>query len=241
MKKSIVIAFLILVSLAAFGQRRTSVTLKNLQNFDKAKFHFGFILGYNKADFFMDMKPNTFLTDSLLGVELIAKPGFNLGIVSSWNITPLFKIRFLPTLSFQERHMNYSFYTEPDSLISFNKKVESTFLDFPLLVKMRTERINNFAAYLVAGGKFGLDMQSNKDVENGNATLEEQILRITKPDYGLEIGGGFDFFLEYFKFGIELRMGVGLKNVLIPEDIIFVNPIEQLRSKVWTVSLTFEG
>jgi hypothetical protein len=241
MKKNIVIAFLILVSLASFGQRRNSVTLENLQHFDKAKFHFGFILGYNKADFFMDIKPNTFASDSLLGIELLSKPGFNLGIVSSWNITPLLKLRFLPTLSFQERHLNYSFYAEPDSLILFNKKVESTFLDFPLLVKMRTERIKNFAAYIVAGGKFGLDMQSNKDVENGNATLEEQILRITKPDYGLEIGGGFDFFLEYFKFGIELRLGVGMKNMLIEENTIFANPIEQLRSKVWTVSLTFEG
>lgn len=241
MKKSIVIALFIFVSLASFGQRKTSVTLKNLQNFDKAKFHFGFILGYNKADFFMNTKSNTFTSDSLLGIELVPKSGFNLGIVSSWNITPLFKLRFLPTLSFQERHMNYSFYTGEDSLIAFNKKVESTFLDFPLLMKMRTERINNFAAYIVAGGKFGLDMSSNKDVENGNATLEEQILRITKPDYGLEVGGGFDFFLEYFKFGIELRLGVGMKNLLIEENTIFANPIEQLRSKVWTVSLTFEG
>lgn len=241
MKKSIVIALLIFISLASFGQRRSRVVLTNLQNFDKAKFHFGFILGYNKADFFMTSKANTFATDSLLGIQLLGKPGFNLGIVSSWNITPLLRLRFLPTLSFQERHMNYGFYTSPDSLISYTKKVESTFLDFPLLVKMRTERIKNFAAYIVAGGKFGLDMQSNKDVENGNATLEEQILRITKPDYGLEVGGGFDFFLEYFKFGIELRLGVGMKNILIQDNTIFASPLEQLRSKVWTLSLTFEG
>ena len=137
--------------------------------------------------------------------------------------------------------MNYAFYTGADSSVLFTKKVESTFLDFPLLVKMRTEIFNNFAAYIVAGGKFGLDMQSNKDVENGNASLADQIIKITKPDYGLEIGGGFDFFLEYFKFGIELRMGVGMKNIIIQENTIFSSPIDKLRSKVWTVSLTFEG
>jgi hypothetical protein len=241
MKKIIFISLLMIACLSIFGQRRNHVSLKNLQNFDKAKFHFGFILGYNKADFFTDMKPNTFASDSLLSLGILAKPGFNLGIVSSWNITPLFKLRFLPTLSFQERHMNYAFYTGADSSVLWNKKVESTFLDFPLLVKMRTERINNFAAYIVAGGKFGLDMQSNKDVENGNASLKEQIIKITKPDYGLEIGGGFDFFLEYFKFGLELRMGVGMKNLLIQENTIFSSPIDRLRSKVWTLSLTFEG
>ncbi len=241
MKKITVIAVLLVIAFSSFGQRRNSVTLKNLQNFDKAKFHFGFILGYNKADFFIEQKPNNIATDSLLGINILSKPGFNLGIVSSWNITPLLKLRFLPTLSFQERHMNYSFLTESDSSLNWNKKVESTFLDFPLLIKMRTERINNFAAYIVAGGKFGLDMQSNKDVENMNATLDEQIIKITKPDYGIEIGGGFDFFLEYFKFGLELRMGVGMKNILIQENTIFSNPIDKLRSKVWTVSMTFEG
>ena len=241
MKKFLVIFLLVFIALSTFGQRRNHVTLKNLQNFDKAKFHFGFILGYNKADFFTEFKPNTFVNDSILGIGVIGKPGFNLGIVSSWNITPLLKLRFLPTLSFQERHMNYAFYTGADSSVLFTKKVESTFLDFPLLVKMRTERINNFAAYIVAGCKFGLDMQSNKDVENGNASLADQIIKITKPDYGLEIGGGFDFFLEYFKFGIELRMGVGMKNIIIQENTIFSSPIDKLRSKVWTVSLPFEG
>ena len=63
------------------------------------------------------------MNDSLLGIGLVPKPGFNLGIVSSWNVTPLFKVRFLPTLSFQERHLNYSLFLTFNSTISSLKAI----------------------------------------------------------------------------------------------------------------------
>ena len=109
------------------------------------------------------------------------------------------------------------------------------------MVKFRTDRINNFAAYIIGGARFGLDMSSSEEVKNYSATLEDQIVKTSKSDYGLEIGGGFDFFLEYFKFGVELKLGLGLKNMLIQENLKFSSPIESLRSKVWTLSFTFEG
>jgi hypothetical protein len=242
MKKSFLTFVFLLSIFSLFGQGKGSrFVMKNLQEFDKARFHFGFILGWNSSDFFIDEKQNNYVDNNLLSLNNISRPGFNLGIVSSLNITHLTSIRFLPTLSFQERELQYNFSGANDTSVLWTKRIESTFLDFPLLLKMRTERINNFAAYIVAGGRFGLDMQSNKDVNNGSASLKEQIVKITKPDYGIEVGGGFDFFLEYFKLGIELKMGMGLKNILIQENTYFSNPIDKLRSKVWTVSLTFEG
>lgn len=246
MKKVALIIVLIAVVFGAQAQNRgkkttTRVPIQNLQNFDKQKFHFGFILGYNSADFFTDLKPNTFQSDSLISLRVGRKPGFNLGIVTSWDMSPMFKLRFLPTLSFQERSMTYNFYSEPDTNTIWNKSVQSTYLDFPLLLKIRSQRINNFAAYAIGGGRFGLDMQSNNKVDNDNASPSEQVIKLTKPDYGIEVGGGFDFFLQYFKFGVELKMGVGMKNILIQENTIFSAPLEAIKSKVWTVSLTFEG
>lgn len=236
MKNALIILFLIPVMGLAQGK-----VLKNLQNFDHSRWHFGFLLGYNYADFYLNTKDNTFEVDSLQSVVVQGKSGFNLGIISSLNVTPAVRLRFLPTLSFQERTLDYTFFELPDTSIFWTKQVSSVFLDFPLLMKMRTDRIGNFAAYIITGGRFGLDMQSNKDVKNSTALLKDQIVKITKPDYGIEVGGGFDFFLEYFKFGIELKLGLGLKNILIQEGTVFSNPIDKLRSKVWTVSMTFEG
>jgi hypothetical protein len=198
-------------------------------------------LGYNYADFYLDTKPNRFAVDSLMNLSIKGTSGFNLGIISSWNVTPTLSFRFLPSLCFQERHFDYTYFEMPDSTVKWRKTVESAFLDFPLVMKMRTERIGNFAAYALFGGRFGIDMASNKDVQNTSSSLRDQIVKIQKTDYGLEVGGGFDFFLQYFKFGIELKLGVGMKNIILQDNSNFISPIEALRSKVWTLSFTFEG
>ncbi len=237
MIKLISIFFLLIFCFLGHAQQ-----MENLRNFDKRKYHFGFALGYNKSDFYLDRDVlNSFKTDSLLVLEVNQRPGFNLGIVSSLDLSPTFKIRFLPTLSFQERELQYTFAINTDSTSHWNKKVESTFLDFPLLLKFRTERIKNFAAYAITGGRFGLDMASNKDVENKTASLKDQIVKISKADYGIEVGGGIDLFLEYFKFSLELKLSTGIKNVLIQENTKFSSPIDRLRTRMWTLSFTFEG
>lgn len=216
--------------------------IKNLHDFDEKLVHFGFVLGYNKADAYLDRNLNrTFDQDSLLSLQTEARNGFNLGIISSLNLDPKFHIRFVPTLSFQERWLNYTFATYPDTTELWTKKIENVYLDFPLLFKFRTERVTNFAAYFIGGGRYGLDMSSNKDVNNSSASLKDQVVKQTKSDYGFEVGGGLDFFLQYFKFGIELKLGVGLKNTLIQENLKFSSPIERLRTKTWTLSFTFEG
>ena len=237
MKKLVVIFLLFVIVGNGYSQQ-----MKNLYDFDENRIHFGFVLGYNKADFYLDK--NTAYgnsIDTLMVLEVEPKSGFNLGIVSSLNLTPNLKIRILPSLSFQERVIEYTYFKQPDTSEFWNKDVQPVFLDFPLLVKFRTNRINNFAAYIIGGGRFGLDMSSSEDVKNSSASLVDQIVKTSRADYGLEIGGGIDLFLEYFKFGIELKLGMGLKNMLIQENLKFSSPIESLRSKVWTLSFTFEG
>ena len=237
MKKLIIICLLIVIAANGYSQQ-----MKNLYDFDEARMHFGFVLGYNKADFYLDKNAEYGTSiDTLMVMEVEPKSGFNLGIVSSLNLTPNLKIRLVPSLSFQERVLEYTYFKQPDTSEFWKKPVQPVFLDFPLLVKFRTNRINNFAAYVIGGGRFGLDMSSSEDVKNSSASLEDQIVKTSRADYGLEIGGGVDFFLEYFKFGIELKLGLGLKNMLIQENLKFSSPIESLRSKVWSLSFTFEG
>jgi hypothetical protein len=57
----------------------------------------------------------------------------------------------------------------------------------------------------------------------------------------VEVGGGVDMFLPYFKFGLELKMGIGLPNVLIDDNTRFSAPLESLRTKTYMLSFTFEG
>lgn len=237
--------FIVALLLAGFGAHAQGggvrgVKVENLPNFDLRRFHFGFLLSYNTSDFFVRMDPRAPFRDSLLVMEHQKQPGFNLGIVASVNFTPGTSLRFLPTLSFQERILYYEFQGTADKPIEyFQKPVESTYLEFPLLMKFRSQRINNFAVYLLAGGKFGIDMATQKDVNQ--ALDDETVIKLEKYDYGAEVGGGFDFFLPYFKFGIELKHGIGIPNLLINDETRFSTPIRSLRSKVWVLTFTFEG
>lgn len=240
--RSTVLLFLLILFIGgpfqqAFAQKR--ITVENLPNFDLHRFHFGFLLGYNTSDFQVKLDPQSPFRDSLLVLQHLKQPGFNLGIVASLNMNPYLSLRFIPSLSFQERVLQYQFRKADGSSVYFQKPVESTYLEFPLLLKYRSARINNFAVYLLGGGKFCIDMASQKDVNN---TLDDEVVvKLAKYDYAAEIGGGADMFLQYFKFGVELKAAFGIPNLLIDDGTRFSRPIDSLRSKAWVLTFTFEG
>ncbi|MEO8067965.1 MAG: porin family protein [Flavobacteriales bacterium] len=221
----------------ARGQGR--IVTQNLQNFDLHRFHFGFLLSYNTSDFYMKLKPGALTKDSLLLVDHVRSPGFNLGIVASLNLSDNFSLRFLPTLSFQDRILRYEFLRQDSTVADFDKPVESTNLEFPLHIKFRSNRINNFAVYMMAGGKFSIDMATKRDVNN--EIDDEVVVKLKKYDYSVDMGAGVDMFLPYFKFGIELKHSIGIPNLVIDDGTRFSAPIESLRSKVWVLTFTFEG
>ncbi len=211
----------------------------NLPKFDYRHYHFGFLLSMNRSDFTMRYNPDFTFGDSLMSVDNISQPGFNLALLASLNFTKNINLRFVPGLSFQDRSLKYRFLQASGRITETTKRVESVFLDFPLLLKLRTNRVGNVAAYALIGGKFSRDMQSQKDV---NQEVEDElIVKIKDVDWSLDVGGGVDFFLTYFKFGIELKTGFGFPNLLIPEDHKFSTPFSSLRTRTFVFSFTFEG
>jgi hypothetical protein len=227
----------LLAAISVKGQQRK---IQNLERFDRKKFHFGFALGVNSAAFIMDYDPSK--VDSLKLLDQKRETGFNLGIVSDLHIHPLFNLRFIPTLSFAQRNLNYTFYDSRDSaFVNFTKPVESTFIDFPLLFKFRSMRQNNFAAYFVGGGKFSYDLAANKKVDNIHAPRDEVVVKIETISYSYEVGFGMDFFLEYFKFSPEIKWTFGINNLIINDGTEFSAPITKLKHNIFTISFTFEG
>ncbi len=102
------------------------------------------------------------LDDSLQSLLVNSKGGFTLGVITSLNINQNFKIRFvLPSLSFQESEMEYT-YLNPSNFEQtiYVKSLRPVYLDFPVLFKFRTNRINNFAVYGISGLRYGIDMSS---------------------------------------------------------------------------------
>jgi hypothetical protein len=209
----------------------------NLQNYDNRIIHFGFLLGVNLADFRINYNPNYFGVDTVLSIQSKRESGFNLGIISDLRLGEYFNLRFVHTLSFSARTLQYVI-LENNVVVPRDKQVESVFLDFPLLFKYKSERAGNFRAYLIGGAKYSLDMASQKDV---NSTLVKDILvKIDDTDMSVVFGIGFDLYLTYFKFSPEITYSFGLKNLLVQENNILTRPIDRLTSKIIQVSFNFE-
>lgn len=217
------------------GKRKTQNTgIMNLRNFDRQKIHFGFSLGYNNAAYDYE---NSLLNDTLAVLEVNPDPGFNIGLISVLHLSENVKLKFMPDISFQSRTAEYTYYSPvvEDFLPTELKPVESTFLNFPLLFKLRTNRINNFAAAVLVGGKYGLDIASQENV------VDETVLKTRSKDLAAEAGVGLDFFLQYFKLGLELKYAHGFNDMLVQDNIEYSIPFDYFQSRVWTFTVTFEG
>ncbi len=233
---AIIICFLFVVG-AASAQRREII--KNLPHYDRQVIHFGFLLGTNTMNFVVKQNPNIKNFDSIYVVETKPESGFSLGIVSNLHLGNNLDLRFLPGLSFGTRNIEYNLRTTFNGMeqtLPFIKKVESTYLEFPLLLKFKSNRYGNMRAYVIGGGRYSLDLASQaKVIDNGEKTI-----KLFRNDYQYEFGIGFDFYLEYFKFSPEIRVAYGLRDLLKRENHIFSQSVDALRSKCIFISLTFE-
>jgi len=218
----------------AYGQRR--ITIENLPSYDLKPYHFGFVLGVNQMNFSIipieDYKP----LDSLYVVEAVPEWGFYIGIVTDLRIGSRFNLRFIPTLSFCDRNLNYLISYRDSIFHMHNKRIESTLLEFPLRLKYKGKRLTNVRPYVLGGFKYTLDLASKQEKKD----YDDVLVRILQNDYALELGVGFDFYLEYFKFAIELKMAYGIRDLLVRDGSIYTSSIDRLNSKTFQLSFLFE-
>lgn len=236
MNKNSLLLLAVLFSLTAFAQKPK---VENLQRFDNRKIHFGFSLGINNGGFSLHRKPYGAINDSLASIDVSGQSGFNLGIVSDYHLHKHLNLRFVPTLVFGQRNLVYTFIPFGENPIKREVTVESTYLDFPLLFKYRSARLNNFAAYIIAGMKYSIDLASNEDVKNED--IPESIIKLKKDTKAAEVGIGTDFFLPYFKFAIELKMSYTLEDALIHDNTELSDPVDRIVPKMFFITFLFEG
>jgi len=244
---------MMLVTANSFAQKRKVL---NLPTYDQSQYHFGFILGLNHLLFSIkpvdnlsnikwdsDQSPDVY-GDSLFvyGVTSTPTPGFSVGILANLRLGTNTDLRFIPSLLFGERILNYEilqYKTDTAvkaTMFGIQKSITSTIVEFPLEFRYKSKRVNNFRAYVLGGIKYSLDLASQKKESNGITTTA----KLNRSDVSLETGVGFEFYTTYFKFGTELKMGYGLTNLIINENNIYSGSIDQIRSKVFLLSFTFE-
>jgi hypothetical protein len=115
--------------------------------------------------------------------------------------------------------------------------IESTFLDLPFLLEYKSKRINNFRPYLIGGGAFKWDLAAQKTVKQE----EMPKIRLKPWDMYYAVGFGTDFFMQYFKFALEIKLEVGTRNIVVPDGSQYSKAIERMNSKIIHITCLFEG
>jgi hypothetical protein len=214
---------------------------------DQTDLSFGFSFSYVQNSFkivkhpnwrnpFFDADANTYVTDSLNSVSSKALPGFAVGFITRYRLTEHLEARVTPSLVFADRAVSYIYKTESQNV---DKSVQTTTVDLPLQIKIKSDRVGNIRAYLIGGAKFSaaIGTKKNSDV---NAGPLEKALKNVKNYSSYEAGFGFDIYFEYFKLSPEVKVSNSFTNMLVPENHPYATPISKLNLHTIMFSLYFE-
>lgn len=232
MKKVVYIFLLLLSCTSLFAQ-------ENLPSYDRQKLRFGFLIGFNNSDLKVFEKPQFYKTDTLFSATPLGGPGFNIGIVTNVLLWRNVDLRFTPNLSFIDRQIKYTF---ADATKNTTKSIESTNVEFPLGIKIRSIRHRNVGFYVIGGVKFNYDVISQKKIEKGEDPFDEATRKVKLQNYDLayEWGFGWDLYYQYFKFSPEFKFSYGTRDILKKEGHLYSRPLDQLFSRVVCLTLYFE-
>lgn len=219
--------FLAIIIIISSNLKSQNTNLFNLPKYDKQWYHFGFTLGLMNTNLKIDYQQNS----SLRNISAISTPGFNVGIICDLKILKNLNLRFIPSLTFTQRDINFTSFEN----IEIIKSTESSNLDLPILLKYRSLRYKNMRPYFLLGSRFTYDMASKKEVEDIN------LFKLDEIDYGIEFGFGIDIYLPYFKLAPEIKYFYGFNDLLQLNNVeLITSNIEALYSRTILFSLTFE-
>ena len=184
---------------------------------------------------FFDAENNMYVTDSLNSISSKSKPGFAVGFLTRYRLTDHLEVRATPSLVFSDKGLSYKYV---DATQDVDKQVQTTTLDFPISLKLKSDRIYNFRAYLLGGVKFSGAIGSKKD--ESNIDLLDRSVKNVRSYTSYEAGFGFDIYFEYFKMSPEVKITNTFGNMLVPENHPFSSPISKLSLHTFMFSLYFE-
>lgn len=216
---------------------RSQVEMYQLEHETKP-YYFGITLGANIARFQIEHHQRFLQYDTVLEVLPLNSPGFQLGLNATARLTNRFEFRFNPQLMFTDRSITYKLkYKDPIDGFDPTKKIESVIFSFPFQIKFNSDRIGNFRVYMMSGAFTQIDLAAN-----ARARRAEDLVKLEKSDYGIEIGLGFNFYFPSFILSPEVKVSNSLRNIHSrDQNLKYSNVIDRIQSRMIVFSIHLEG
>ena len=159
MKKVLFILIFLFSVNIGYSQLFTKKKVLNNENFDKPSISWGYFLGLNNYDFNFDYKNN------LEDIQTEKSFGFNVGLIGNVRINDYLDFRFEPGLVMSKRSLIYdptNFNETEFNPIQHQRDIKSTYIHFPLLLKISTKRVNNIKPYITGGFSAAINLSSKE-------------------------------------------------------------------------------
>ncbi len=234
MRKILAILLLFITSLNGLAQVERP---RNLPAFDYKTLHWGFTVGLNSMDFAMvrNAAANNYVYADVIGFQ---PAGFQVNIVSDLRLNDNLNLRVLPGINLGSRRMVY--YDQNSLSEVKSMTIGSSFLDFPVILKYRSERVNNYRPYVIGGLSLRYDMSARKEY----APDQDDRILLKKANPYIEVGFGVDNYLQFFKFSTEVKLAIGIRNMLsdnaYPGEEQYAESLTSLRSYMLMLNFHFE-
>ena len=197
---------------------------------DLKKFHVGFSLGINTAGFMV-------VPNSGYVISVLSNPGININLIADYRFSKSWSVRFLPGIQLDQRDLTVA---NPSTGDTETWKIESSFLNFPILFKHGFWKKNSHSLFFIAG------ICPRFDIEGTVIPVARaHTSRIIKAfDLYPELGVGFDLSKSKVQIGVELKIAAGMLDIFLnqrdPSYSLFNSGISRIYSRLVILSMHIE-
>lgn len=230
--KVALVGLLICMTLSASAQK-FKWARENNPRYDERFISYGFVIGLHTSGYQVKYA-DRFITqnyDTLHSVMAPTSAGFSLGFLVNMRLFDVLDLRLMPKAGFYDYKLTYQYTDRADQ----KQLIETTMMEFPLLMKYKSLRRGNVRMYMIGGFTPAFELSGKNDVQSNTANLAVKKANITA-----DVGVGFDFYFPLFKFSQEIRFSKGLPDVLGQDASVFRDPIKRLNTNTVGVYFIFQ-
>lgn len=232
-RRSLALLFLLLCLCLSAQAQRYKWARQNNPLYDERRITYGFVLGLHSSGYQVSYS-DQFVTQSFDTVHSVMapkSPGFSLGFLVNLRLNEVLDLRLMPKAGFYDHVLEYNYTDDTQQ----EQLIETTLLEFPLLLKYKSMRRGNVRMYVVGGLTPSFELSGKNDVESSSANLD-----IRNTNFTLDAGLGFDFYFPFFKFSQEIRFSRGLPDMIGPTPSPFREPLSRLNTNTIAVYFIFQ-
>jgi len=189
------------------------------------------------------MEGNTQVSSPLSAMRSPVTSGFAIGLGATKHLRTHTVLRLIPTLTFANRLLNYEYHdvlgTTPEGLPIYHKerKVNEYLLEFPLSMKLKSNRRGNFGVYMTGGAKYSTAILQGKRNNDTEKIAQEKMLKNSRNYFSYEAGLGLDLYFKFLTLSPEIKYSSSFNNIMKQENSVFSRPIDKLMLRNVTFSL----